>query len=103
MNTNNINKQQKLVGREEKILQQKQNKPGTLLEITKRRTMYAPASRRFDRWSPWRDSDQEIVCLLLIDKTRTTDKPIYECRCDERLKLKGEESTCLAYTGLLGK
>jgi hypothetical protein len=29
-------------------------------------------------------------------------KPIYECRCDERLKTKVEESTRLTYTGLLG-
>ncbi len=28
-------------------------------------------------------------------------RPIYECRCDERLKTKAEESTRLAYTGLL--
>ncbi len=26
-------------------------------------------------------------------------KPIYECRCDERLKTKVEESTRLTYTG----
>jgi hypothetical protein len=32
-------------------------------------------------------------------KTRT----IHECRCDERLKTKVEESTCLVYTGLLGE
>jgi hypothetical protein len=30
-------------------------------------------------------------------------KPIYECRCDERLKTAAEESTRLAYTGLLGE
>ena len=30
-------------------------------------------------------------------------RPIYECRCDERLKTKAEESTCLVYTGLLGE
>ena len=30
-------------------------------------------------------------------------KLIYECRCDERLKTKVEESTRLAYTGLLGE
>ncbi len=29
-------------------------------------------------------------------------RPIYESRCDERLKPKGEESTRLTYTGLLG-
>jgi hypothetical protein len=28
-------------------------------------------------------------------------KPISECRCDERLNTKTEESTRLAYTGLL--
>ncbi len=28
-------------------------------------------------------------------------RPIYDCRCDERLKPKAEESTRLAYTGLL--
>ena len=30
-------------------------------------------------------------------------RPIYECRCDERLKTKAEESTSLVYTGLLGE
>ncbi len=30
-------------------------------------------------------------------------KPISECRCDERLKTKSEESTRLGYTGLLGE
>jgi hypothetical protein len=54
MNANNINKQQKLVAREEKILKRKQNKPGTLLEITRMRKMYAPVSRIFDEWSPCR-------------------------------------------------
>ncbi len=28
---------------------------------------------------------------------------MYECRCDERLKTKAEESACLGYTGLLGE
>ncbi len=30
-------------------------------------------------------------------------KLIYECRCDERLKTKPEESTRLTYTGLIGE
>jgi hypothetical protein len=30
-------------------------------------------------------------------------KPIYECRCDERLKTKPVESTRLVYTGLFGE
>jgi hypothetical protein len=29
-------------------------------------------------------------------------RPIYECRCDERLKTKSEGSIRLVYTGLLG-
>ena len=29
-------------------------------------------------------------------------RPIYEYRCDERLKTKAEVSTRLAYTGLIG-
>jgi hypothetical protein len=46
-------------------------------------------------------------CLLLLDEARTKDKTyVYECRCDERLKTKVEESThlsYLAYTMLLGE
>ena len=30
-------------------------------------------------------------------------KPMYECRCDERLKTKSEKSTRLSYTGLFGE
>ncbi len=30
-------------------------------------------------------------------------KPIYECRCDERLETKTEISTQLGYTGLYGE
>jgi hypothetical protein len=30
-------------------------------------------------------------------------KPISECRCDERLKTKAEESTRLTYTGFIGE
>jgi hypothetical protein len=30
-------------------------------------------------------------------------RPIYEFRCDERLKTKTEESTHLGYTGFLGE
>ena len=34
-------------------------------------------------------------------KRELKTRPIYECRCDERLKTKAEESTRLAYTRLL--
>jgi hypothetical protein len=30
-------------------------------------------------------------------------RPIYECRCAERLKTKSEKSTRLTYTGLFGE
>ncbi len=35
-------------------------------------------------------------------KRELKTRPIHECRCDERLKTKAEESTHLPYTGLLG-
>jgi hypothetical protein len=35
-------------------------------------------------------------------KRERKSRPIYEWRCDERLKTKAEGSTRLAYTGLLG-
>jgi hypothetical protein len=43
------------------------------------------------------------LCLLWIDKARVKTRPIYECRYDERLQTKDEESTRLTYTGFLGK
>jgi hypothetical protein len=36
-------------------------------------------------------------------KRELKTRPTNECRCDERLKIKDEESTRLAYTGLLGE
>ena len=33
-------------------------------------------------------------------KREINKRLIYECRCDERLKVKPEGSTCLTYTGL---
>ena len=36
-------------------------------------------------------------------KRELKTRPIYECRCDERLKTKAEESMRLTYTGLLGE
>ena len=47
------------------------------------------------------------MCLFVVYyewiKQELKIKPIYECRCDERLKTKAEESTRLTYTGLLGE
>ncbi len=36
-------------------------------------------------------------------KRELKTRPIYECRCDERLKTKVEKSTVLVYTGFLGE
>ncbi len=36
-------------------------------------------------------------------KRELKTRPIYECRCDERLKTRVEESTHLTYTGLFGE
>jgi hypothetical protein len=44
----------------------------------------------------------EVVYCESIKRERKT-RPIQECRCDERLKTKAEESTRFAYTGLLGE
>ena len=33
----------------------------------------------------------------------TTTRPIYDCRCDERLHTKAKEFTRLTFTGLLGR
>ena len=47
------------------------------------------------------------VCVMLFimnrRKREVKTRPMYECRCNERLKTKAEESTRLGYTGLLGK
>jgi hypothetical protein len=61
------------------------------------------------RWSPTRVLDTSKDCSLTdivyyeSRKRELKTRPIYECRCDERLKTKSEKSTRLAYTGLLGE
>ncbi len=44
---------------------------------------------------------QVIRSAADLEKKKT--RPIYECRYDERLKTKTEESTHLTYTGFLGE
>jgi hypothetical protein len=45
------------------------------------------------------------VSFLYSDsrKRELKTRPMYECRCDERLKTKSEKSTLLGYTGLIGE
>jgi hypothetical protein len=47
-------------------------------------------------------SSRNVVCYESI-KGEIKIKPISECRCDERLNTKVEESTRLTNTGLLGE
>ncbi len=48
----------------------------------------------------------KIICFVVYYesiKRELKTTPIYECRCDERLKTKAEKSTLLPYTGFLGE
>ena len=51
--------------------------------------------------------DDEMVLSSVVYyesiKRELKTRPIYECRCDERLKTEVEESTLLVYTGLIGE
>jgi hypothetical protein len=42
-------------------------------------------------------------CMLLSKKQELNGRPMYEYRCEERLKAKAEGSTRLAYNGLRGE
>ena len=44
---------------------------------------------------------REVVVYYESIKRELKRRLIYECRYDEKLKTKTEESTCLAYTGLV--
>jgi hypothetical protein len=55
-------------------------------------------------WACIRQSSSvEILVFYESRKRELKTKPIYECRCDERLKTKTEKSARLAYTGLHGE
>ncbi len=47
-------------------------------------------------------SPHRIVVDYKSIKRELQRRPIYECRCDERLKTESEGSTRLAYTGFRG-
>ena len=45
-----------------------------------------------------------FICVYYESRKRELQtRPIYECRCDERLKTKSEKSTRLTYFGLFGE
>ena len=46
---------------------------------------------------------QLVLSLRVLPGQDVEEKrPIYDCRCDERLKAKGKRSTRLTYIGFLG-
>jgi hypothetical protein len=45
-------------------------------------------------------NDEDLSVYYESIKGNLKTRPTYECRCDERLKTKVEESTLLTYTGL---
>jgi hypothetical protein len=51
---------------------------------------------------PIKKKGGNVVYYESINRELKT-RPIYKCRCDERLKTKAEESTSLPYTGLFGE
>ncbi len=42
-----------------------------------------------------------MLFVIKSIKRELKTRPIYDCRCDERLEPKDDESTCLTYTGLI--
>ncbi len=44
-----------------------------------------------------------VCCLLEGIKWEVKGRPLYECRCDDRLKTKPGRSTSLGYTGFRGE
>jgi hypothetical protein len=77
------------------------NKP----DFTENPRKIAENPRKIRRKPPtrlvWRRLRYNVVYYESINRELNI-KPIYECRCDERLKTKVEEFTCLVYTGWLG-
>ena len=51
--------------------------------------------------TPLHNDNRSVVYYEEI-KRELKKRPIYECRCDERLKTKTEGSTRLGYTGFRG-
>ncbi len=63
-------------------------------------------------WSPSRRNSESLSqrwrrsCKVVYYESRKREvktRPMYECRCDERLKTKPEKSAPLTYTGLIGE
>jgi hypothetical protein len=46
---------------------------------------------------------KKILMFIITDQARARRKECRRCRCYERRRAKAEESTRLAYTGLLGE
>ncbi len=53
-----------------------------------------------EKFASVRGECETFVIIKSINRELKT-RPIYDCRCDERLKPKDDESTSFTYTGLL--
>ena len=84
-------------------LRKSQSNPGLELGRTSRTEELEESTvvlRNLNSWNHQRSLDFDVYYESRKRELKT--RPIYECRCDERLKTKDEKSTCLTYTGLLG-
>ncbi len=48
----------------------------------------------------WNKNKTLLLFIIKSIKRELKIRPIYDCRCDERLEPKNDESTCLTNTGL---
>jgi hypothetical protein len=62
----------------------------------------SPNDIRMDRLQDHLDATQSWSVYYESIKRELKIRPTYDCRCDERLKTKAEDSTRLTYTGLRG-
>jgi hypothetical protein len=59
-----------------------------------------------EQWFIMNQERERMRVFLFIIKSikrEVKTRPMYGCRCDERLKPEGEESTFLGYPGFLGE
>jgi hypothetical protein len=92
---------------------------GVVLTVKLAKQRWHISLHRMGRMPPWcvsirsppvyssiKDGWKEPVSFFVYYESRNRElktRPIYECRCDERLKTKSEKSTRLVYTGFLGE
>ena len=78
----------------------------TNIAIILEKVLFHTVTNRIENVHYYRGSEKRktwfVVYYESIKRELKTTR-IYECRCDERLKTKAEESTHLTYTGLISE